>query len=120
MNCRNPEKLSTSWREVLGYVELSRDGVDIEIGPESGLGGQAPTIVFALVADKKTTPLRLHLDVSPVDRDQDAELDRLLALGAPQPMLAKWAGSLGTCLPTQKATNSASSGADYRNLKPRP
>lgn len=82
LNCHDPEMLSRFWCEVLGYLELGRDGDDIEIGPESGFGGAAPTIVFALVAETKTAPLRLHLDVNPVDRDQDAELDRLLALGA--------------------------------------
>lgn len=82
LNCRDPETLSRFWCEVLGYVELGREGADIEIGPESGFGGPAPTIVFALVIEEKTTPLRLHLDVSPVDRDQDDELQRLLALGA--------------------------------------
>ena len=82
LNCRDPELLSRFWRDVLGYVELGRDGGDIEIGPASGFGGPAPTIVFALVADEKTAPLRLHLDVNPVDRDQDSELERLLSLGA--------------------------------------
>ena len=82
LNCRDPETLSRFWREVLNYVELGRDGSDIEIGPESGFGGPAPTIVFALVDEKKTSPLRLHIDVNPVDRDHEAELDRLLALGA--------------------------------------
>lgn len=82
LNCRDPETLSRFWCEVLGYVELFREGADIEIGPESGFGGPAPTIVFGQVPDPKTTPLRLHLDVNPVDRDQDAELERLLALGA--------------------------------------
>lgn len=82
LNCHDPEMLSRFWCEVLGYVELGRDGGDIEIGPESGFGGLAPTIVFAPVAERKAAPLRLHLDVNPVDRDQDAELDRLLALGA--------------------------------------
>lgn len=82
LNCRDPETLSHFWCEVLGYVELGREGDDIEIGPGSGLGGAAPTIVFARVAEEKSAPLRLHLDVSPVDRDQEAELVRLLALGA--------------------------------------
>lgn len=82
LNCRDPETLSRFWCAVLGYVELGREGADIEIGPTSGFGGPAPTIVFALVADKKTSPLRLHMDVNPLDRDQDAELERLLALGA--------------------------------------
>ena len=82
LNCRDPESLSRFWCAVLGYVELGREGADIEIGPPAGFGGPAPTIVLTLVADKKTIPLRLHLDVNPVDRDQDAELERLLALGA--------------------------------------
>ncbi|MGP5165688.1 VOC family protein [Arthrobacter rhombi] len=82
LNCYDPERLSRFWCEVLGYVELGREGDDIEIGPEAGFGGPAPTIVLALVADAKTAPLRLHLDVNAVDRDQDAELERLLSLGA--------------------------------------
>jgi hypothetical protein len=82
LNCHDPETLSRFWCEVLGYVELDRDGDFIEIGPESGFGGAAPTIIFSPVSERKTAPLRLHLDVNPVDRDQDAELERLLALGA--------------------------------------
>ena len=82
LSCRDPERLSRFWCEVLGYVELGREGPDVEIGPESGFGGPAPTIVLSLAAEEKTEPLRLHLDVNPVDRDQDAELERLLALGA--------------------------------------
>jgi len=82
LNCRDPESLARFWCEVLGYVELGREGPDIEIGPASGFGGPAPTIVLAAVADPKANQLRMHLDVNPVDRDQDAELERLLALGA--------------------------------------
>jgi catechol 2,3-dioxygenase-like lactoylglutathione lyase family enzyme len=82
LNCRDPETLSRFWCEALGYVELGREGTDIEIGPRSGFGGPQPTIVLALVAHEKAGPLRLHLDVNPVDRSQDAELERLLALGA--------------------------------------
>ena len=82
LNCRDPESLSRFWCDVLGYVELDRDGDSIEIGPATGFGGAAPTIIFSPVTEEKTTPLWLHLDVNPVDRDQDAELERLLALGA--------------------------------------
>ncbi|MGJ9422925.1 VOC family protein [Aeromicrobium sp. CF3.5] len=82
LNCRDPQLLSRFWCEVLDYVELGREGADIEIGPKSGFGGAEPTIVLALVTDQKITPLRLHLDVNPVDRSQDAELERLMALGA--------------------------------------
>jgi hypothetical protein len=38
--------------------------------------------VFGRVADPTPGKLRLHIDVNPTDRDQDAELERLLGLGA--------------------------------------
>ena len=60
----------------------SREDGAIEIGPEAGFGGAAPTLVFGPVADPTPGKLRLHIDVNPTDRDQDAELERLLALGA--------------------------------------
>jgi hypothetical protein len=69
---------------VLGYVEVGReeDGA-IEIGPpDVGFGGPQPTLVFSPAAEPKRHQLRLHIDVNPTDRDQDAELDRLLSLGA--------------------------------------
>jgi len=84
IDCADPVALSQFWAAVLGYVELSREEPDdgIEIGPASGFGGAAPTLVFSRTSTPKTEKLRLHLDVNPVDRDQDAELERLLSLGA--------------------------------------
>ena len=84
VECADPEALSRFWCEVLGYVELSREEPDdgIEIGPASGFGGAAPTLVFSRTTEPKVGQLRLHFDVNPVDRDQDAELERLLSLGA--------------------------------------
>jgi hypothetical protein len=82
LNCDDPEALSRFWCAVLDYVELGKDEDGIEIGPASGFGGATPTIILSRVPDAKAQPLRLHLDVNPVDRDQDAELERLLALGA--------------------------------------
>jgi catechol 2,3-dioxygenase-like lactoylglutathione lyase family enzyme len=69
IDCADPERLAAFWSQVLGYVELGReDDGSIEIGPPGvGFGG---------------LQLRLHLDVNPTDRDQEAELERLLALGA--------------------------------------
>src|SRR5262245_60066979 len=84
IDCADPVALARFWSEVLGYVELSREEPEdgIEIGPESGFGGAAPTLVFSRSSDPKPAKLRWHVDVNPVDRDQDAELERLLALGA--------------------------------------
>ena len=82
VDCRDPESLAAFWAAVLDYRELSRDDDGaIEIGPEEGFGGPAPTLVLAPVPEPTPGEVRLHIDVSPTDRDQDAELERLLALG---------------------------------------
>jgi hypothetical protein len=83
LNCSDPELLSGFWSEVLGYVELGREDGAIEIGPpDAGFGGLQPTIILSPSSNPHTGRLPLHIDVNPVDRDQDAELERLLALGA--------------------------------------
>lgn len=82
LDCRDPERLAEFWCEVLGYVELERDGDDIEIGPPEGFGGLQPTIVLSRTDDPRNGKLRLHFDINATDRDQDAELERLFAAGA--------------------------------------
>ena len=83
VDSKDPESLAASGAEVLGYEVLGRgeDG-GVGIGPAAGFGGPAPAIVFPPVAEPTPGKVRLHVDVSPTDRDQDAELARLLALGA--------------------------------------
>ncbi|MGY1617711.1 VOC family protein [Geodermatophilus sp. SYSU D00691] len=82
VDCRDPEALAAFWAAVLDYRVLSREEDEVEIGREAGFGGPAPTLVFGRVADPTPGKLRLHIDLSPTDRDQDAELQRLLDLGA--------------------------------------
>jgi Glyoxalase-like domain len=76
--------LAAFWRQVLGYVELGReDDGSIEIGPpDVGFGGPQPTLVISPSTDPRAGKLQLHIDVNATDRDQHAELERLLALGA--------------------------------------
>jgi hypothetical protein len=45
-------------------------------------GPVPPTLTFARVPEGKTVKNRLHLDVSPTDREQEEEVRRLLGLGA--------------------------------------
>lgn len=83
LDCADPELLARFWCDVLGYVELDRDDDGIEIGPpDAGFGGLQPTLILSRSTDPRRGKLPLHIDVNPVDRDQDAELERLLALGA--------------------------------------
>ncbi|MEU7530383.1 VOC family protein [Saccharothrix sp. NPDC042600] len=83
LGCRDPESLARFWCEVLDYVVLGReDDGSVEIGPRAGFGGPQPTLVLTPEARPAKARSRLHIDVNPTDRDQDAELERLLALGA--------------------------------------
>ncbi|QBI51853.1 VOC family protein [Streptomonospora litoralis] len=83
LGCRDPEGLARFWCEVLDFVVLDReDGEMVEIGPREGFGGPQPTIILSYRDEPEKAKSRLHIDVNPTDRDQDAELERLLELGA--------------------------------------
>jgi hypothetical protein len=83
LKCRDPEALARFWCAVLDFVELGREeGIWVAIGPREGFGGPQPAISLLRSDEPKTGHARLHIDVNATDRDQDAELERLLALGA--------------------------------------
>ena len=83
-DCADPERLAGFWCAVLGWEVKSREGSLVEIGdpagPPTDKGGLV--LIFDRVPEGKVAKNRVHLDVNPVDRDHDAELARLLALGA--------------------------------------
>ena len=82
IDCLDPQRLAEFWCEVLGFVVLDTEDGVIEIGPHEGFGGLQPTLIFSPTTEPKTGKLRMHIDINPTDRDQDAELERLLAIGA--------------------------------------
>jgi catechol 2,3-dioxygenase-like lactoylglutathione lyase family enzyme len=83
LDCRDPDRLAAFWCEVLGYVELDREEGSIEIGPPGeGFGGPQPTLILSPTTEPRRGRLPLHIDVNATDRDQDRELERLLAAGA--------------------------------------
>ena len=96
LGCRDPEVLARFWCEVLDFVVLDReDDGSVEIGPREGFGGPQPTIILSRRDEPEQGKSRLHIDVNATDRDQDAELERLLAAGAKlvdfgQPAEASW------------------------------
>jgi hypothetical protein len=80
IDCTDPELLAAFWTEVLDWTVAERDeeGIRIQDGP-----GARFAIDQIFVPDgPKSSKNRLHLDVNATDRDQAAELERLLALGA--------------------------------------
>src|SRR4030095_11258884 len=80
--CHDPEGLARFWCEVLDFIVLDREEDGIEIGPREGFGGPHPTLLRSPQHEPKNRKLRLRRDVNATDRDQDAELERLLKLGA--------------------------------------
>jgi predicted enzyme related to lactoylglutathione lyase len=67
------------WSEVLGWRILSEREREIVIGPAEN----APMgICFMPVTDHKVVKNRLHLDLTSAAEDREAEIARLLALGA--------------------------------------
>ena len=71
--------LARFWAQVLGWRILSEHEQEIVIGADA----TAPVgICFMPVSDPKTTKNRLHLDLSPDPGEQEAEIQRILALGA--------------------------------------
>jgi predicted enzyme related to lactoylglutathione lyase len=71
--------LARFWTQALGWRVLSERDQEIVIGPEV----TAPVgICFMPVTDVKTVKNRVHLDLTTSAADRDAEIERLLALGA--------------------------------------
>lgn len=82
LDCRDPEALARFWCEVLDFTVLDREEDGIEIGPREGFGGPQPTLVLSRCDDPRRGKLPLHIDVNATDRDDTAELQRLLDAGA--------------------------------------
>ena len=71
--------LARFWTQALGWRVLSERDQEIVIGPDV----TAPVgICFMPVAGEKTVKNRVHLDLTTSAADRDAEIGRLLALGA--------------------------------------
>jgi hypothetical protein len=92
LDCHDPDALAAFWCAALDWVVLDRVPGLVEIGPAGRDDGElldalragpvAPTMFLAAVEEDKVVKNRMHVDLSPVDRSQDDEVERLLALGA--------------------------------------
>jgi catechol 2,3-dioxygenase-like lactoylglutathione lyase family enzyme len=83
-DCADPEGLAAFWCAVLGWEVTEREPDSVEVGDPAGPGPAQGglVLIFDRVPEGKVAKNRVHLDVNPVDRDHDAELARLLELGA--------------------------------------
>ena len=77
VDCRDFRTLGHWWADALCWTIEDEDDEGIELrNPD----GSNPTLLFLNVPEPKTVKNRLHLDFVP--DNQDAEVERLLALGA--------------------------------------
>lgn len=77
VEARDTVMLGRWWREALGWVIVNDDPDEFEIRPAPD---RVPGLLFLQVDEHKRTKNRLHLDFRP--DDQQAEVERLTALGA--------------------------------------
>ena len=96
-DCADPERVARFWAEALGY-QLDWEWDDETKGwmaseglPESEVGarsaasdpaGVRPRLFFQRVPEGKAAKNRLHLDVKAPEGELDAEVERLVGLGA--------------------------------------
>ncbi|MEH0416415.1 VOC family protein [Streptomyces sp. B21-083] len=77
VDAADPAALGRWWAEALGWSVVDDSPEEYEIRPTPD---QLPGLLFVRVPETKSVKNRLHLDFRP--DDQQAEVDRLLALGA--------------------------------------
>ncbi|MFC1406273.1 MULTISPECIES: VOC family protein [Streptacidiphilus] len=88
IDCHDPERLAAFWCEVLDFKVIDRSGDMVEIGSwvptveDVRASQMPPTLLFIPVPEGRTVKNRLHLDVSPIDGSTEAEVTRLIGLGA--------------------------------------
>ena len=79
IDVRDLPALARFWAQVLDWRILSEREREIVIGVDDSA---SVGICFMPVIDKKTVKNRVHLDLAPGPDEQDAEIERILALGA--------------------------------------
>jgi hypothetical protein len=77
-----PDVPASFWQQALGWRRTHQEDDEIVLEPPVGSPeeGIAPDLLFLRVPEGKTVKNRLHLDLRP--DDQDAEVERLIVLGA--------------------------------------
>lgn len=82
IDCHDPGRLGTFWAEALGWRRTHDSTDEVLLEPPAGSPEDkvAPDLLLLRVPEGKSGKNRLHIDFRP--DDQEAEVDRLLSLGA--------------------------------------
>jgi len=81
VDCADPVILGRWWASVLGWRITHESDDETVLEPPAGSAeeGVSPDVLFLRVPESKQSKNRLHIDLRP--DDQQAEIDRVLALG---------------------------------------
>ncbi|MBU3871225.1 VOC family protein [Streptomyces sp. 4503] len=80
-DARDPHALARFWSRLTGYPLEDSEPDDDEVLISSGQPG-VPGLLFIRVPDSKAVKNRVHLDIQPPSGTRDAEVERLIGLGA--------------------------------------
>jgi hypothetical protein len=83
VDCGDAFAVSEWWKQVLRYTDVPGDpngSGDEECMIIDAVSGHR--LLFIETGDRKVGKNRLHLDLVPIDRTRDEEIDRVVALGA--------------------------------------
>ena len=81
-DCDDPALVAAFWSAVTGYAVEEIDSPGNPFWVVGSADARRPRLVFVRVPEPKVVKNRVHLDVVPLEDDQDAEVERLLSLGA--------------------------------------
>ncbi len=104
VDARDPAALAQFWKDVLDWETTYESSDEVVIAKN---GDQYPALLFGTVPEDKQIKNRLHIDLAPDDRD--AEVERILALGATHADVGQGDDVTGSCSPIPRATSSACS-----------
>jgi uncharacterized protein (TIGR03086 family) len=82
-DCTDPSRLAQFWSQLTGFIEdpdnsnAPDDSEALLLSPDPRL-----TLLFITVPEPKHVKNRVHLDLVPLDRRRDKEVERLVGLGA--------------------------------------
>lgn len=82
VDCTDAPRLAAFWAAVLGWHVFSDDDPEVLVTPAFPRGGEGPAMLFIPVPEPRSAKNRLHVDLEPVGRTRDEEVERLLGLGA--------------------------------------
>jgi Glyoxalase-like domain len=82
VDCHDPYRQALFWTEVTGWQEDPED--PNAPGDPAGriVSGHGISLLFIPVPEGKVVKNRVHLDLQPVGRSRDEEVERLLGVGA--------------------------------------